>query len=290
MLKSTATSITPSLTKLFNLSIKLGKLPAEWKLARVNPIPKHGKKSDPSNYRPISLLPVVSKLLEKHMQKCLLKHLQEHSPISNNQWGFSKGKSTTGALLTAVDNWHRLLETGNEVCAVFFDLRKAFDSVPHRLLMDKLAEINTNPHLLKWIADYLRDRKQFVGVNGASSAPLPVISGVPQGSILGPLLFLIFIDGITRVPLSNGTMLLYADDLLLYRAIRDYHDIMYIQQDINLLQSWIQENCLQFNALKCKYMLISRKRQPLVLYAPLTINDLAIEKVDHFKYLGLAFP
>ena len=131
------------------------------------------------------------------------------------------------------------------------------------------------------------DRKQFVGVNGASSAPLPVISGVPQGSILGPLLFLIFIDGITRVPLSNGTMLLYADDLLLYRAIRDYQDIMYIQQDINLLQSWIQENCLQFNALKCKYMLISRKRQPLVLHAPLTINDLAIERVDHFKYLGV---
>ena len=104
MLKSTASSITPSITKLFNLSIKIGKLPAEWKLARVNPILKHGSKSDPSNYRPISLLSIISKLLEKHVQKCLLKHLQEHSPISDNQWGFSKGKSTTGALLTAVDN------------------------------------------------------------------------------------------------------------------------------------------------------------------------------------------
>ena len=287
MLKSTASSITPALTKLFNLSIKLGKLPAEWKLARVNPIPKQGSKSDPSNYRPISLLPVISKLMEKHIQKCLLKHLQEHSPISDNQWGFSKGKSTTGALLTAVDNWHRSLESGNDVCAVFFDLRKAFDSVPHKLLLNKLVEINTDPHLIKWIADYLRDREQYVGVNGASSNPLPVVSGVPQGSILGPLLFLIFIDGITSVSISNGSMLLYADDILLYRVIRNRQDLVHIQQDINSLHNWIQEKYLQFNASKCKYMLISRKRQPLVSSDLFTINNLKIEKVEHFKYLGV---
>ena len=211
MLKSTASSITLSITKLFILSIKLGKLPAEWKMARVNPTLKHGSKSDPSNYHPISLLPVVSKLLEKHVQKYLLKHLQEYSPVSDNQWGFSKGKSTTGA---AVENWHRLLKAGNEVRAVFFDLRKEFDSVPRILLMGKLVEINTDPHLIKWIADYLRIRRQFVGVSGASSTPLPVISGVPLGPILGLLLFLIFIDGITSIPLSDGTTLLYTDDIL----------------------------------------------------------------------------
>ena len=153
MLKSTASSITPALTKLFSLSIKLGKLPAEWKLPRVNPIPKQGSKSDPSNYRLISLLPVISKLMEKISKSVFLNIWKGHSPISDNQWGFSKGKSTTGALLTTIDNWHRSLESGNDVCAVF-DLRKAFDSVPHKLLLNILVEINTDPYLITWKADY----------------------------------------------------------------------------------------------------------------------------------------
>ena len=118
MLKFTASSITPAITKLFNLSIKLGKLPSEWKAARINPIPKQGSRSDPEKYCPISLLSILSKLL--HIQRCLLEHLQEYSPISDKQWGFSKGKSTTGAVLSAVENWHRLLESGAEVCAIFF--------------------------------------------------------------------------------------------------------------------------------------------------------------------------
>ena len=159
--------------------------------------------------------------------------------------------------------------------------------MPHKLLLNKLVEINTDPHLIKWIADYLRDREQYVGVNGASSNPLPVVSGVPQGSILGPLLFLIFIDGITSVSISNGSMLLYADDILLYRVIRNRQDLVHIQQDINSLHNWIQEKYLQFNASKCKYMLISRKRQPLVSSDLFTINNLKIEKVEHFKYLGV---
>ena len=138
------------------------------------------------------------------------------------------------------------------MCAVFFNLRMAFDSVPHNLLLNKLAEINTDPHLINWIADYLRDRKQYVGVNGASSNPLPVISGVPQRSILGPLLFSIFLDGITSVSISNDSMLLYADDILLYCMIRNHQARIHIQQDINSLHNWIQEKCLQFNASKCK--------------------------------------
>ena len=105
MLKSTAASIAPAVTRLFNRSLILGKLPAEWKVAQVTPIPKSSQTSDPTNYRPVSLLSILSKLLEKHVRGYLLNHLQEHSPISEKQWGFTKGKSTTGALLTATDSW-----------------------------------------------------------------------------------------------------------------------------------------------------------------------------------------
>jgi len=150
LLKSTATSIAPAITRLFNLSLRTGKLPVEWKVAQVIPIPKSSDASDPANYRLVSLLSVLSKLLEKHIRAHLLDHLEQHSPIHEQQWGFTKGKSTTGALLTATDSWHKALEEGSDVCAVFLDLSKAFDKVPHRPLMDKLASLHVDPYVLRW--------------------------------------------------------------------------------------------------------------------------------------------
>ena len=198
MLKHTATSITSAITTLFNMSITSGKIPCEWKTAQVVPIPKSQQKADPSNYRPISLLPILSKLLEKHIHACLLEHLEVHSPISEKQWGFLKGKSTTGVLLTAIDGWHQALEMGEDVCSVFLDLSKAFDKVPHIPLLSKLAHLNVPKTLFDWLHNYLCQRLQYVVVNGESSASTCVISGVPQGSVLGPLLFLIYINGLHK--------------------------------------------------------------------------------------------
>ena len=200
MLKATATSIVTPVTKLFNKSISTGCFPTMWKQSNIVPIPKSGDKGNPTNYRPISLLPVLSKLLEKHIANLVLQHLMVTQPIFASQWGFQSGKSTITALLETTHNWFEILETGSEVGAVFFDFKKAFDSVPHRALIGKLEDLQVNQLLVKWIYSYLSDRKQQVVMGGSLSNALPVLSGIPQGSVLGPLLFLLYIDGIHLLP------------------------------------------------------------------------------------------
>jgi len=147
MLKKTALSNTPAVTELFNISIRLGELPDEWKVSRVSPIPKTDKHSDPGSYRPISLLSILSKLLEKHIRNILLAHFEEHHPISTQQWGFTCGKPTTGALLDATDQWFRELEQGYDICTVFLDYSKAFDTIPHRLLLQKLQNYGVHQQI-----------------------------------------------------------------------------------------------------------------------------------------------
>ena len=149
----------------------------------------------------------------KHVRNLLVDHFEEFHPLSTQQ--LPMVKSTTGALLTATDNWHRLLDSGLDICAVFFDFSKAFDTVPHRPLLQKL-KLNIHSHILKWLTHYLSFRHQYVCVNSSSSDILPVYSGVPQGSALGPLLF---IADVNDIPLSDGTMSLYADDILFYCPI-----------------------------------------------------------------------
>ena len=288
MLKHTAASITPSVTQLFNLSLCSGQVPSQWKQSLVVPIPKSKDASSPENYRPISLLSILSKLLERHMYKLILEHLHEHHPLSNSQWGFSEGKSTATALLATTHEWFQRLEEGKEICAVFFDLRKAFDSVPHRPLMTKLQQLGLSDHLLHWISNYLTSRSQRVVVNGAASFSTPVISGVPQGSVLGPLLFLIYIDDITSLPITCGTQtVLYADDLLLFCPISKQEDFFTLQRDIVSIEHWTSNNYLTFNMSKCSYMMISRKRYPTLPPHPLMLNGQTLKKVECFKYLGL---
>ena len=149
------------LSDLFNKSLITGTLPTAWKFARVVPIPKSGSSKDSANYRPISILTVISKLLEKHIHNLLLLHLNSVSPLSQHQWGFTAGRSPTTALLSFTHNCQAALDSGDEVCSVFFDLCKAFDKVPHLPLLQKLADLQVNPCILRWIGSYLylTDRK-----------------------------------------------------------------------------------------------------------------------------------
>ena len=287
MLKSTVCSITPAVTALFNQTIRQGKIPKDWKTARITPVPKASDHTQVENYRPISILPILSKLLERHIYNCLMKHLNDHHPLSDNQWGFTRGKSTVGALLTAVDSWHQLLDSRTDICAVFFDLRKAFDSVPHRLLLNKLYRLGVDPYLLQWIVSYLCERTQSVCINGSSSEPLSVVSGVPQGSVLGPLLFLIYTDDVSQIILSNDSLLLYADDIVLYHPIYCQEDYNSLRNDVDSLCDWTSSAFLYLNAAKCKYMVISRKKQPIVPLTPILVCGNVLERVNSFKYLGV---
>ena len=260
MLKATACSIAPSLTKLFNLFLQSGTIPSVWKKSLVVPIPKNSEMKDPTNYQPISLLPIVSKVLECHVYNIVLNHLVHCNPLTANQWGFLEGRSTIASLLYITDQWLKELESGLDICAVFFDFRKVFDSVPHLPLMSKISSLGLDANITTWLNNYLAKRTQIVVVNGSESSTIPVLSGVPQGSVLGPLLFLIYIDDLpTSIANVCSKVNLFTDDVLLYHAITEEVDYESQQTAISLIESWSISNFLAFNTSKCKCMVISRK-------------------------------
>ena len=287
MLKSTAVSIAPSLTELFNMSISTGVYPSDWKVARIVPVPKGTDQSLVSGYRPISILPVVSKLVEQHVKLLIEDHLQNNAPISSHQWGFISSRSSVSALIRVIDALSLALDQGFEVCMIFFDVSKAFDTVPHVPLLDTLENLNIDRYLLRWITSYLLNRSQSVAVEGYDSSVLPVVSGVPQGSVLGPLLFITYINNVTSVVSTESELNLFADDIALYRIIKTTADYTQLQNDIDSISSFISGKHLKFNAKKCRQMLVSRKTVHSLPSATLTIDGTPLTLVTEYKYLGV---
>ena len=199
IIKECGSSICSSLSSLFNSSLTQGKVPLDWKISNIAPIPKSGDPTKASNYRPISLLCLCSKLLERLVHNALTEHITENNLLSSNQFGFWKHSSTMVAILSATRDWHVTLEERGSVACVFLDLAKAFDSLPHQLVLESLARVGVQGSLYAWFEDYLSNRFQCVVLEGSRSAPAPVTSGVPQGSILGPLLFVLSMDTLSNV-------------------------------------------------------------------------------------------
>ena len=249
VLKECHTELADSLTELYNLSLTLGKVPKAWKCANVVPIFKKGNSNIVKNYRPVSLLPVISKVLEKLIHNTIIQNLIPK--ITLKQHGFMPTRSTVTQLLATFLEVNTNLDTGRRTDIIYFDLAKAFDSVPHKLLIHKLKKFGFNGSLLLWMTDYLQDRNQRVIVNGTHSNWKKVQSGVPQGATLGPLKFLLYVNDLPDV-LSKGTQCgIFADDTKILRPITTNQDIHLLQQDIDSLFDWSKLWGLQFNIDKC---------------------------------------
>ena len=190
LIKSSASAILDSITFIINLSIATSSVPKIWKTAKVTPIYKSGSKNDADNYRPISILPNLSKLIEKHVHDSFMSYLTKHLLLHPNQSGFRQKHSCETALISLTDKWLQALDQGKIIGSVFVDFRKAFDMVDHEILLKKLKIYQCDEKTIRWFTSYLSERTQHVYINNVLSEPETIRYGVPQGSILGPLLFI----------------------------------------------------------------------------------------------------
>ena len=291
VLKACAESLAPSITKLFNASLLTACLPSSWKMANIVPIHKKDSKNQAKNYRPISLLPVISKILERCVYNRLIDYILPK--ITHLQHGFLRNRSTATQLLSILSNINNILDTGDQCDTVYFDLSKAFDSVPHRLLIHKLKSFGLHGTLLAWIENYLTHRRQRVTINGSNSEWLTVTSGVPQGSILGPLLFLLYINDLPTVLSPNTLCAIFADDTKITRHIQSHQDHLILQRDITNVHKWSMEWGLKFNSTKCMILSMARSGHTLEYnytmgQAPLTrtksVNDLGVQVTTSLKW------
>ena len=288
LLKDGVSTFIIPMTHIFNCSLRTGNIPSEWKTARVTPIYKDGSKDDVSNYRPISVLPVTMKVLERLVHHQFYDFLTVHNLITSNQSGFRKQHSTASALIHFTDQILQDIDAGKSCGVLFLDLKKAFDTVNHDILLQKLKIHGVDATELSWFRSYLSDRYQCTTINGSLSDPKILKCGVPQGSILGPLLFILYINDLPDA-ISKCNVMLYADDTALYYSHRDFAEIERILNfELLNISQWFQTNKLTLNASKTKFMLFgspSKLKNPN--YLEIKIDDEIIEQVTVFKYLGV---
>ena len=241
--------ICRSLAHICNLSLVTATFPSDWKLAKVTPIYKDGCKSDVGNYRPISVLNIISKIIERAVHNQLYEYLTMCNILSPSQSGFRSNHSTNSTLLDVTDYILKNMNDGKATAAIFLDLRKAFDTVNHKILFSKLYDYGIRNHTLNWFISYLSNRAQRVNVNSSLSDFRSINIGIPQGSILGPLLFIIYVNSLSDSVSCECVM--YADDTTL---LCSSSDPVILQQELdknmNGIGKWLHENNLTLNIKK----------------------------------------
>ena len=289
ILREASVPLAEPLANLFNYCISLGYFPDIWKIANVLPL---YKKDDPmifNNYRPISLLPCISKVFERILFNHIFTFLKRNNLINKSQSGFIPGDSTVNQLLAICDKLYKCVDDGDEMISVFLDLTKAFDRVWHKGLIYKLENIGICGKLLELLKSYLHNRKQFTSINGCSSTTKILRAGVPQGSVLGPLLFLIYINDISDNLISDT--FLFADDSSLFQRVHNGNvDVAtrLVNRDLCEIERWTKQWLISINIKKTVVMLFSRKRSPSVL-PPILLDGCALSIVNEHKQLGLTF-
>jgi len=289
ILKLAKPAILSSLVYIMNLSLRTGVFPDLWKEAKVVPLHKGGDMSI-NNFRPIAILPVVSKIIEKAVHKHLYDYSSKNKLINENQSGFRPFHSTETCLLNMVNDWTNSMNSGDMIGVAFIDLRKAFDTVNHGILLSKLQSLGASATALEWFSSYLSCRTQRVSFKNTMSSSRLVSTGVPQGSILGPLFFIIFINSMNRV-ISHGQISMYADDTTLSVSGKDPQDISAkLSSDLDSIMKWLNVNKLFLNTDKTNVMLIgtaSKLRNVNENDFSVFVNGKQLERVKKAKCLGV---
>ena len=280
--------IAEPVAHIVNLSMKNGVMPSACKIASVVPIFKSGDTNDPNNYRPISILPLIGKCIEYFVNQQLTIYVEENKLLSSQQYGFRKDHSTTFLMLDLFDKIFKAKDSLKKPALVFLDIKKAFDTVNHDVLLKKLKHYGVDGFVIKWFESYLTGRMQATKLGARVSPLLPVCTGVPQGSILGPILFSLFINDLS-CNCKNSTAFLFADDSALYFNNITRGLYTNVVEDMKIIHEWFRVNKLSFNATKTSFLVFDRNPDMETLSIHLTSDSkiLYINEVKSQKYLGL---
>jgi len=283
-IKTCSDQLAEPLCMIFNKSIEEGIVPDDLKIAKIIPIYKSDDKKIISNYRPISVLPAFSKILERLLCNRLLGFIDKHNFLSKNQYGFRKNISTSMAILDLVDKISNSIEKNEHTVGIFLDLAKAFDTVNHDILLNKLYHYGIRGTAHDWFKNYLSKRYQYVYINNTQSSKLPVTCGVPQGSILGPLLFLLYINDLSTVS-KLMTFIMFADDTNIFITGKNVSNLTHVvNSELHSLSIWFSANLLSLNIKKTNYILFGNKKLPDIT---IMINNEKISRAFQTKFLGI---
>jgi len=283
ILKQLHLVVAPTLQVIFEKSYNDGVVPDDWRTANICPIFKKGASSNPANYRPVSLTCIASKLFEHIITSNIMGHLDRQGIIYDKQHGFRRGRSCETQLLELTHDLLTGLHEGRQTDLIIMDFAKAFDKVCHEKLLTVLHRYGIDPPTLRWIRSFLSNRTQSVVVEGARSSTLPVTSGVPQGTVLGPALFLCYINNMPEG--ISSSVRLFADDTVIYRQINCAEDHISLQQDLQKLAEWEAEYSMEFHPGKCSVLRVSRARSPSIFSYKL--HGTTLQSTESTKYLGV---